>query len=167
MARFVSAALDPQRHDTHAFDSGEPALDDWLRQHAAGAEARRVSRTFVWAGPGDPVVGFYSLSGHVLVRGERPKRLGHGSPSEIPVVLLGRLALDRTVHGQGLGGALLADALSRAVASTRLVAARFVVVDALHAEAAAFYEHHGFGPIPGTLRLVQKVSEIAAALGPG
>jgi predicted N-acetyltransferase YhbS len=79
-------------------------------------------------------------------------------------VLLARLALHTPLHGQGLGGALLADALERVVTATALVAARFVVVDALHENAATFYAHHGFRRIPGTGRLVQKISDVAAAL---
>lgn len=79
-------------------------------------------------------------------------------------MLLARLALDEHLHGQGLGGALLADALKRVVAATALVAARFVVVDALHETATAFYEHHGFRRVPDTLRLVQKISDVVAAL---
>ena len=72
--------------------------------------------------------------------------------------------MDKTLHGQGLGGALLADALSRIVAATQIVAARFVVVDAIDDTAHRFYEHHGFRPIPDAMRLVQKVSDIAAAI---
>jgi GNAT superfamily N-acetyltransferase len=112
----------------------------------------------------DLVVGYYSLTGHRLVRDARPTSIGRGSPTEIPAVLLARLALDRGQQGTGAGGALLADALGRIVAATQTVAARFVVVDALHERAAGFYEHHGFRRIPGTLRPVQKVSDIAAAI---
>lgn len=148
-------------------DSGEPELDTWLREHAAGAEARRVARTFVWCQVDDDVaVGYYSLAGHRLVRDDLPKSIGRGSPAEVPAVLLARLAIDASLQGQGLGGALLADALTRVVAATELVAARFVVVDALHEKAATFYEHHGFRRIEGTLRLVQKISWVVAALGP-
>lgn len=110
------------------------------------------------------MVGYYSLTGHRLVRDELPKSIGRGSPTEVPAVLLARLALDRRLHGQGLGGGLLADAMERVVAATTLVAARLVVVDALHEPAATFYEHHGFRRIPGTLRLVQKVSDVVATL---
>ena len=152
-------------HQLTAFASGEPSLDAWLRDHAAGAEARRVSRTFVWTDQSGAVVAYYSLAGHVLARDAVPKKLGRGSPIETPAILLGQLALDATLQGQRLGGALLADALGRAVDFSRLVAARFVVVDALHEPAAAFYQHHGFVRIPATLRLLQKVSDIEAALG--
>lgn len=163
---FRSQPLDPTRHNLGSLDSGEPSLDVWLREHAASAEARRVSRTFVWVDASGVVVAYYSLAGHVLVRDELPRRIGHGSPAEIPVVLLGRLALDASLHGQGFGGAVLAEALERAVESTRLVAARFIVVDALHERAAQFYERYGFKRIPETQRLVQKVSDIEASLGP-
>lgn len=165
---YRSEPLDDARHELAAFDSGESGLDDWLREHAAGAAARRVARTFVWvdvpAAP-DTVVGYYSLTGHRLVRDDLPRSIGRGSPTEIPAVLLARLALDRTCQGSGAGGVLLADALARIVVATDIVAARFVVVDALHERAAAFYTHYGFRQIPGTLRLIQKVSDVAAALG--
>jgi predicted GNAT family N-acyltransferase len=164
---FHSQALDPARHDTTAFGSGEPVLDTWLRDHAAGAQARRVATTFVWCRPDDTtVLAYYSLTGHVLQRDRLPKSIGRGSPDEIPVVLLARLALDHTLHGHGHGGELLLDALSRVVLATAQVAARFVVVDALHEHAATFYEHHGFRRIPDTCRLVMKISDAAAAISP-
>jgi GNAT superfamily N-acetyltransferase len=129
--------------------------------------ARRVARTFVWvdtAANPDLVIGYCTLTGHRLVRDALPKSLGRGSPAEIPAVLLARLTLDQAHHGAGVGGALLVDALGRIVIATKTVATRFVVVDALHDHAATFYEHHGFRRIQGTLRLVQKVSDIAAAI---
>jgi GNAT superfamily N-acetyltransferase len=167
---YRSQPYDPDRHDAGSFDSGEPTLDEWLRRHAAGADARRIARTFVWTRSAEPsqgraaVVAYYSLTGHRLVREELPRRIGRGSPDEIPAVLLARLAVDRGAQGQGLGGAVLAGALARIVEATGIVAARFVVVDALHERAAAFYEHHGFTRVPDTLRLIQKISDIAAAL---
>jgi GNAT superfamily N-acetyltransferase len=111
------------------------------------------------------VVAYYSIVAHRLVRDELPKGIGHGSPAEIPSVLLARLALSQHLQGQGLGGAVLADAMERIVEATLVVAARFVVVDALHEKAAAFYAHHGFRQVPDSLRLVQKVSDIAVSLG--
>jgi GNAT superfamily N-acetyltransferase len=167
---YRSQPYHPHRYDAGGFDSGESALDEWLRQHAAGADARRTARTFVWtrpSGAGDapePVIAYYSLTGHRLVRDDLPRKLGRGSPNEIPAVLLSRLAVDRSAQGGGLGGAVLADALGRVIEATSIVAARFVVVDALHEQAATFCEHHGFARIPDTLRLIQKISDIAAAL---
>jgi GNAT superfamily N-acetyltransferase len=167
---YCSQPFDPDRHDADAFDSGEPELDEWLRRHAAGADARRTARTFIWTPASDLgrqrtlVIAYYSLTGHRLVRDQLPRRIGRGSPDEIPAVLLARLAVDRRVQGQGIGGAVLADAMSRVLEATAIVAARFVLIDALHEQAASFYEHHGFTRIPDSLRLIQKISDIAAAL---
>lgn len=146
------------------FDSGRPELDRWLVEHALDAGVRRTARTFVWHRGDGVVVAYYSLTAHLLQREELPHALGRGGPRQIPAVLLARLALNQSLQGQGLGAALLAEALQRVVAVTETVAARFVVVDAIDEPAAGFYEHHGFRRIPGTRRLVQKVSDIAAAL---
>jgi ribosomal protein S18 acetylase RimI-like enzyme len=70
-----------------------------------------------------------------------------------------------SLQGQGLGGVLLAEGLEPIVAATEVIAARFVIVDAIDDAAAGFYQHHGFRPIPGSLRVVQKVSDVAASLG--
>jgi GNAT superfamily N-acetyltransferase len=162
--QFVAEQLN-HAHDLGEFSSGQPGLDRWLIDHALAAATRRTARTFVWHHGDRLVVAYYVLTAHLLQRDELPRSLGRGGPRQIPAVLLARLALDRSLHRQGLGGALLAEALTRVLAATETVAARFVVVDAIDEHAAAFYEHHGFRRIPGTLRLVQKVSDIAAALG--
>lgn len=162
----VSEALG-DHHDLSAFASGQPSLDSWLAQHARGADARRVARTFVWHYGDGVVVASYSLAAHVLMKDQLPRALGRGGPEHIPAVLLARLALDSRLQGEGLGSVVLAEALGRLVEATKAVAARFVVVDAIDAEAARFYEHHGFRPIPGTVRLVQKLSDVAAAVGGG
>jgi GNAT superfamily N-acetyltransferase len=121
----------------------------------------RSGRTWVWTTGVDDVVAFFTLAGHVVERAEIPGKLGRGSPDRIPAVLIARLALHETLHGRGLGGTLLADALSRIVAATEMVAARFVVVDAVDDSAAGFYAHYGFQQIPGATRLVRKISDIA------
>jgi GNAT superfamily N-acetyltransferase len=111
------------------------------------------------------VLAYYSLTAHLLQREELPRSIGRGGPRQIPTVLLARLALEHSLQGEGLGGALLADALRRVLAATETVAARFVVVDALDEDVASFYEHHGFRRIPETLRLLQKLADIDSALG--
>ncbi|MDP9799392.1 GNAT superfamily N-acetyltransferase [Catenuloplanes nepalensis] len=163
LAAFIGEALNEQ-HETAHFDSGKADLDTWLREHALTAEAHRTGRTFVWQ-DGGRVAAYYTIAAHLVVREDLPRSLGRGNPGQIPAVLLARLALDKTLHGQGLGGTLLADALQRIVVATDVVAARFVVVDTIDRDAHGFYLHHGFREIPGTMRLVQKISDIAAAVG--
>jgi GNAT superfamily N-acetyltransferase len=160
--RYASEAL-AERHLLAHFDSGRPDLDRWLREAAATVEAMRTGRTFVWADEGR-VMAYYTIAAHLLARDDVPRAVGRGSPGQIPAVRLARLALDKTLHGRGLGGVLLADALGRVVDATQVVAARLVVVDAVDEPAVRFYEHYGFRRVPDTTRLVQKVSDIAAAL---
>lgn len=152
---------------TGAFTSGQPELDRWLQQHALSAQARRTARTFVWHVGDSRVVAYYALAAHLLERDELPAKLGRGGPRQIPSVLLARLALDQTLQRRGLGGVLLADALDRVLVAAETVAARFVVVDAIDLQAAAFYEHHGLRSIPESHRLVAKLGDLAAALRAG
>jgi GNAT superfamily N-acetyltransferase len=159
-----SERFDPERHQTGGFSCGEPALDAWLVEQAGPADARRTARTWVWADQDGVVVGYYALAAHKVARGEVPGKVGRGGPVEIPAVLLGRLALSESLRGQGLGAALVADALQRVVDATQTVAARVVVVDALHERVARFYESLGFRRIPDSLLLVQKVADIELSL---
>jgi GNAT superfamily N-acetyltransferase len=124
----------------------------------------RSGRTWAWI-QGDAVVAYYTLAGHVIEREALPENLGRGSPDRIPAVLIARLALHQSLHGRGLGGVLLADASRRIVAVTDIVAARFAVVDAIDDGAGHFYEHYGYRLVPGTRRLVRKVSDLARDLG--
>jgi predicted N-acetyltransferase YhbS len=109
-----------QEHRLTDFDSGQPALDGWLRRSAAHAQAMRTAQTFVWHSGDHVVVGYFSLAAHLVSRADVPKRVGRGSPSSIPALLLARLALHRALQGQRFGGELLWDALSRAVAASEL-----------------------------------------------
>lgn len=125
-----------------------------------------IGRTFVWHAGDRRVVAYFTLAAHLIVRSEVPAKIGRGSPEVIPAVILARLALDRSRHGQGLGAELLWDALSRALAADRQAAARLVIVDAVDERAAAFYRHHGFTSLSEESgRLVQKMASIEAALG--
>ena len=162
---FVSEELD-ERHDLSSFESGKPEMDDWLRHSAHQAKALRTGRTFVWHQGDNVVVAYYTLSGHQILKTEVPAKVGRGGPDRIPAVLLARLALDLHLHDQQLGKELLLEALTKAVEGSRSVAARVVVVDALDDEASGFYRHFGFFSVPDDPnRLVQKMSDIEAALG--
>lgn len=156
---FVSRHLQ-DHEDLGSFTSGAPDLDEWLRRSAWHAERMRSGRTWVWARDG-PVVAYFTLAGHVIEREDLPSKLGRGSPDRIPAVLIARLALREDLHGRRLGGVLLADASTRIVSATDIVAARFVVVDAIDESAASFYAHYGYQPIPGARRLVRRISDLA------
>lgn len=166
---FVSASFDPSVHDVAAFNSGEPDLDAWLRDHAAGASRARVAQTFVWvAEDGTTVVGYYSLSAHAVPRAEAPSRFGRGVPDPVPGALLGKLALDRSLHGQRLGDVLLADALTRVIeASASGPAVRAIVVDAATDRGRALYARFGFVQAPGRDdRMIARAETIANGLRP-
>lgn len=158
--------LDPAVHATDQFSCGEEELDTWLREQAVPATARRTARTWTWVDGAGAVVAYYALAAHKVARARVPTKIGRGGPVEIPAVLLARLALSKSLRGQGLGEVLVADALGRVVEATQTVGARLVVVDALREPVATFYESLGFRRIPGSLLLVQKISDIEAAITP-
>lgn len=153
-------------HDPSRFTSGNDVLDAWLTEHALRADRSGSARTYVWIDDGDRVVAYYSLAPHIIRREELSSSFGRGSPDRIPSILLARLALDRSLQGQGMGGALLADALAVAVEAIQKAGGRLIVVDAIDETAAAFYEHHGFLAVPdNAFRLVLKASSAARSLG--
>jgi GNAT superfamily N-acetyltransferase len=143
---FLSERLN-DAHDLSTFDSSESALDDWLRKSAHFSDGRNVTRTYVWHRGDSIVVAYYSLMPYVIRREALSKRQARGLPDTIPGYLVARLALDRRLHGQGLGSQLLASALARVAAGVRDLGGRFVIVDAVHTSAVSFYRHHGFEPI--------------------
>jgi GNAT superfamily N-acetyltransferase len=149
-------------HDVSGFRCGHEVLDVWLREHAATAQAKRTSVTYVWTRGDALVVAYYSLAPHLIENAELPHRLGRGYPRQIPAILLARLALAEELHSSGLGGVLLHDALTRAVAASQQVGGRYVVVDAIDDDAQRFYQHFGFTATPRPERLVRKVSDIEA-----
>lgn len=162
--QFHSLRFDPHHHDVTSFTCGEESLDIWLREQAWAADQRRTARTWVWLDDEAQVVAYYALAAHKIARGETPARIGRGGPAEIPAVLLAKLALAEHLRGSGLGQVLVADALERVVSATQTVAARVVVVDALAEPVVRFYEQLGFRRIPGSLRLVQRLADIEAAV---
>lgn len=151
-------------HDLAQFSSGNQELDAWLRDYADRTSRMNVARTFVWAEENKRVVAYYALAAHQVASEVLPHQMARGGPRQVPAVLIGKLALDASLQGQGLGASLLADAAQRIVEATETVAARLVVVDAIDGKAATFYEHFGFvRTAPGSSGLVQKRSDLAAA----
>src|SRR3982750_2203305 len=99
-------------HDLAAFDSGEIALDEWLRRRAAQNETSGASRTYVVC-DGQRVVGYYSLAVGAIAHEQGPGRIKRNMPDPIPVMILGCLAVDRAFQGKGIGAGLLKDAVLR------------------------------------------------------
>lgn len=142
-------------HDRQAFTSGVAALDRYFRDQAGQDMRRRaaacyVARETVGAGR---IAGFYTLSAAGVPLGEVPPELARRLPryGAVPVARLGRLAVDQAFRGIGLGGALLWDAVQRALRSEVMVFA--MIVEAKDDGAEAFYRHHGFLPF-GDRRLI-------------
>ena len=157
------APLHPS-HDRSAFDCGHEALNRYLRQQARQDMERHVAASFVLLEDGHVVRGFYSLSASLIPLGELPAALARKLPryAHLPVTLLGRLAVDKTIGGQGAGQFLLADALRRSLESARHVGAMAVVVDAKDAQAERFYRHFDFLPFQqAPLRLFLPMKQIA------
>ena len=152
-------------HDLRSFDSGNAELDGWLQRHGLAAQQMDSARTFVLL-EGGRILGYFSLTMGSVRRVEAPRRLVRGLPGyPVGMVLLARLAVDRSQQGKGRGALLLAEALRKAVAAGEAAAARLVVVDAIDEQAASFYRHHGFVPAPDhPLRLYRRMSDIRASL---
>jgi GNAT superfamily N-acetyltransferase len=153
------------RHHLARFSCGNETLDAWLREQAVRAHRAGVSRTTGWVARDDPtVVAYHAIAPTQLARLDLPSRSLSAGFSMLPGFLIGRLALDRSLQGQGLGSQLLLDALERIVDAADLVGGRLIAVDAIDADAQRFYLHHGFQPIEGSSRLVMKLATARAVL---
>jgi GNAT superfamily N-acetyltransferase len=130
-------------HDVAAFDSGEPVLDDWLRRRALNNEASGASRTYVVC-VGRKVVGYHALSAGAVAHTHAPGRIRRNLPDPIPVVVLGRLAVDQNFHGKGVGTGLLRDAVLRTLQAAEIAGVRAILVHAISEAAKRFYEKYGF-----------------------
>jgi ribosomal protein S18 acetylase RimI-like enzyme len=153
-------------HDRAAFCCGQPDLDDWFRLRASQDERRNIARVFVAVDDDIGIVGFYSLSSFTLSLDDLPAELSNKLPryDAIPAALIGRLARDGQVHGQGIGELLLADAVHRILGAAQSLAVFAIVVDAKNERAANFYREFGFRAFPMNLhRLFLLTSSAAAA----
>jgi len=143
---WVIVSFDKKRDDRTDFECGVAALNDWLATKISQYEKRDLARTYVLIEKGRPVVkGYYALSNHTVVYEALPVDQAKGLPRiDLPVVLIGRLAVDSSVHGQGLGEFLLIDALRRAEYLATKIGIQAVEVDASDENAKRFYEKYGF-----------------------
>ena len=152
-------------HDLSAFDSGEPVLDEWLRRRAAQNEASGASRTYVVCA-GNKVVGYYTLAAGAVAHAETSGRVRRNMPDPVPVMVLGRLAVDKAFHGRGIGTGLLRDAVFRILQAAEIAGVRAILVHAISEEAKRFYEKYGFVASPiDPLTVMITVAEAAKMLG--
>ena len=154
-----------QTHDLATFDCGAPALNDYLHKYALQNHQNRSGRTYVTVSE-NRVVGYYTLAAGSVSRADVPPRVAKGLANyPVPIILLARLAVDRTAQGKGLGAALLKDALCRAAQAADIVGCRAVLVHAKDQKAQAFYRKFGLEPSPvDDLHLFLLVKDIQAIL---
>ncbi len=152
--RSLSLVFEPlaKHHDRAAFSCGNKSLDRYLKERASQDARRQIAAPFVVVSKTDTqtILGYYTLSSFGIVLGALTANIVKKLPSypTVPATLLGRLAVDQSHHGQGLGGDLLIDALRRAFAQSSQIAAYAVVVDAIDQKAISFYKNYGFLPFP-------------------
>lgn len=136
-------------HDRRAFSCGTSALDRYLGQQAGQDVRRRIARVFVCtAEDNGTVLGFYTLSALSIDPRSLPESPGRKLPRHpVPCALIGRLAVDTSVHGQGVGHMLLADAIERTIGASATLAIHAMIVDAKDDAAKRFYVDFGFLPL--------------------
>jgi GNAT superfamily N-acetyltransferase len=139
-------------HNRSDFACGNQSLDRYLKEQAGQDLRRGCATPFVLVSDRSDgkIHGYYTLSSYGIDVGELSIAVAKKLPRYplIPATLLGRLAVDRNLHGQGIGEFLLMDALHRALVQSVAIAAAAIVVDAIDEEAIRFYRHFGFVPFP-------------------
>ncbi len=148
LGTLASPQLLTDKHDLSDFDCGEPQLNDWIKRRALANQSSGASRTFVVVDNRQRVVGYYALSAGAVAHRASTGAVRRNMPDPIPVMVLARLAVDRKAQGKQLGGALLRDAVSRAISVSENAGVRALLVHALHEKAKAFYRHYGFEESP-------------------
>ena len=151
MTELDALVIEPlgKKHDRAAFSCGISELDRYLARQAGQDVRRRIARVFVCTAEGtDTVLGFYTLSALAIDLSSLPEELSRKLPRHpVPCALIGRLAIDQSVRGHGLGRMLLADAIKRTMSASGILAIHAVIVDAKNNAAKQFYEGFGFAPV--------------------
>lgn len=145
----ISPGLLTAAHELSDFSCGHASLDDWLRRRALANQDTGASRTYVLA-EGERVIGYYALAAGSVALLETPGRMRRNMPNPIPVMVLGRFALDLRWQGRGLGADMLRDAVLRTQQAANIGGMRALLVHAIDDRAAGFYLRWGFQPSPMT-----------------
>ena len=144
MGKITAPTLLTPSHELISFNSGNSTLDDWLIKRALKNQETGASRTFVVCEDGRVVVGYYALATGSIERISATGNFSRGMPDPIPVIILGRLAIDTRYQGMRLGAALLKDAMLRTLSISNNVGLRGLLVHAISEDAKQFYLKYGF-----------------------
>lgn len=134
-------------HDTTSFSCGDRTLDEWLKHTALKNQGTGASRTFVIC-EGNRVIGYYALATGAVERSDTPGHIRRNMPEPIPVMVLGRLAVDSSYQSRNLGKGLLKDAILRIITVSEHVGVRAILVHAISDAAKQFYIKQGFRESP-------------------
>ncbi|MBA3069155.1 MAG: GNAT family N-acetyltransferase [Hyphomonas sp.] len=152
-------------HQVDGFDSGKPSLDDWLKRRALKNQTEGASRTYVVTNNDGAVLSYYALAAGSVIATEATGAVRRNMPSPIPVVILARLAVDRSLQSKGFGTALLRDALLKTVRAANTIGVRALLIHALDEDAAAFYQKFGFSRSPAdSLMLMMPLKSVIERL---
>ena len=152
-------ALKPTKEQRRGFSCGEPSLDRWLATQAGQSMVSRDAVTYLLVddeADGEPVAGYFCVSSGSVARAAMPEVARAAMPEElakraaepVPIIRMGRFAVDTRHQGEGWGADLLAEALLSAVHGATLIGGRALLVDAINEGAAAFYRRYGFVASP-------------------
>jgi predicted GNAT family N-acyltransferase len=161
--KFLTVPLST-KHNRESFESGTDLLDRYFKQQAKQDVKRKLSACFVYENADTKdIIGYYTLScasfTQEIIPQEYKKRLPR-SYSSVPVILLGRIAIDKKSQGTGVGKLLLIDALKRCYYSSQTLGCYAVVVDPIDANAAKFYQRFGFVELPSSQKMFLSMKTI-------
>jgi len=138
-------------HNRKDFSCGKNLLDNYFWKQAKQDVKRKLSACFIKVEEKDKISGYYTLSSSSISNDLVPESFKNKLPKSylsIPVILLGRLAIDKSFQGKGIGKYLLIDSLKRCYYTSKSIGAFAVIVDPLDIEAERFYEKYGFIKLP-------------------
>lgn len=156
-----------EHHDLDEFNCSESSLNEWLKKRARSNAAGGASQVFVCSDDNDKkILAYYSLSASSVIHAELPGRVRRNMPDPLPVVLLGRLAVDMSLEGKGVGQSLFKDAAHRVNQAADLIGVAAIIVHPISEKAHAFWVKRGFVDCPGEQRMmVVTMKDVRAVIG--
>lgn len=152
-----------KKHNKVGFSCGQALLDNYIKKQAKQDISRNLSACFVLVDHESAVKGYYTLSSHSIRRDEFSKELVKKLPpsyTDIPTILLGRLAIDQSIQGRQWGEIILMDALNRSLHISTSLGTMAIIVDPIDNSARKFYSKYGFIHLPGSGKMFIPVKTI-------